>query len=207
MKSGGGIGGQSPLRGRAELAEQLKLARPPSCRQDHGHGCSRRAKIVLAEGEEPVPKSSGLLAKSLKVRAAQRRKGMARFAVQTAEGFFRGETFYAAFIEFGHKVGSRKLANRKQVLAQPFLKPAFERGADDSGGCHHGSNQARTVRLGQMIRSDLRNYLASSLSIGQRIYPIALPQSCRASLPYLLACHRRPRSQPEIGDRLSHSHL
>lgn len=34
-----------------------------------------------------------------------------------------------------------------------------------------------------MIRSDLRAYLASNLSIGQRIYPVALPQS--AVLPCL----------------------
>lgn len=126
MKAGGGIGGTIRLEGAAELEKKLNALDRKVANTISKKAVRAGAKTVLAKAKQLVPKKSKLLSKSLKVRAGKRRKGTVRFSVQTKDGFFQGETFYAAFVEFGHKAGSRKLENRKEVPAHPFLEPAFE---------------------------------------------------------------------------------
>lgn len=94
------------------------------------------AKVVLAQAKANAPKRTGLLRRSLKVRAGKARKGFTQFRVQTAAGSFKGETFYGAFVEFGHKIGKRSSALRDykratgqdprgEVPANPFIARAF----------------------------------------------------------------------------------
>jgi HK97 gp10 family phage protein len=103
------------------------------------------AKIILAESKIRAPKKSGLLARSLKVRSGKRRRGTARMVVQTKDGDYRGETFYGAFVYFGHRIGSRKLGDRRKVAkANPFLKDAFE----------HAKHRA-TAELTNVLRDEI----------------------------------------------------
>jgi len=126
MKAGGGIGGAIRLEGAAELEKKLRSLDAKVANKISKKAVRAGAKVVLTKAKQLVPKKSKLLSKSLKVRAGKRRKGTIRVSVQTKDGFFQGETFYAAFVEFGHKAGSRKLASRTEVPAHPFLAPAFE---------------------------------------------------------------------------------
>jgi len=58
-------------------------------------------KIVASRVKALVPVDSGLTRSSVKVRAAKRsRKGFG-INVQIGEGDYKGETFYAAFVEYG----------------------------------------------------------------------------------------------------------
>lgn len=59
------------------------------------------AKIVLARAKQNVPAESGALKKSLKVRAGKRSRNTISIRVATGKGWFTGETFYGAFVEFG----------------------------------------------------------------------------------------------------------
>lgn len=88
------------------------------------------AKEILDEAVRRAPKRSGALAKSLKVKAAKRSrktKDRVSFNVITAQGWFKGETFYAGFQELGWKRGSRKKAgSRPKVPGREFLRGALK---------------------------------------------------------------------------------
>ena len=97
------------------------------------------AKIVQAETKSLAPVQTGLLKKSLKVRAMKRKKGRIGINVQMGAGDYKGETFYGAFVEYGHKLGKRtngiKRAQKKgaavgdsrpMVPGQHFMERAFD---------------------------------------------------------------------------------
>lgn len=111
-------------------------------------GLRPAAKLVQTQAKANIPSKSGKGSASLKVRAGKRsRKYPDRVSINviTAAGWFRGETFYMAFDEFGFKLGSRKaytmtrsdgttytahklgtryVTQRKQVSAKRWLKNA-----------------------------------------------------------------------------------
>ena len=82
------------------------------------------AKVILAVAETNAPKRSGFMASMIKIRSSSRpSKGIFRSSVGVGEKDWTGPAFYASFILFGHKVGSRKLGdNRKSVAANEFLR-------------------------------------------------------------------------------------
>lgn len=85
------------------------------------------AKLPLTLAKATAPVRTGFLKKSLKVRSGRGRKGIIRILVGTGAKWFKGAAFYAAFVIFGYKVGSRKLGDkRKQVAPNPFLSNAYE---------------------------------------------------------------------------------
>ncbi|HUX02739.1 MAG TPA: HK97-gp10 family putative phage morphogenesis protein [Phycisphaerae bacterium] len=88
---------------------------------------------AIDEAAEPIwkemvakcPVKSGALFRSLE-KKRRTRKGLPALTMGPKGGFFKGKTFYAAFVELGHLAGSRKLGSgRKLVPAHPFMRPAF----------------------------------------------------------------------------------
>lgn len=74
-------------------------------------------KMVLAQAKQNVPVASGALKKSLKVRAGKRtRKNVISIRVATADDWFKGDTFYGAFIEFG----------TVRIKAQHYVQRAYD---------------------------------------------------------------------------------
>jgi HK97 gp10 family phage protein len=88
----------------------------------------RGAEPLRDEARSKCPANTGTLAKSIRITtSAKPSKGTARARVQTGQGYFKGETFYGAFVEFGHFIGSRaKGAARQFCAARPFLRPAHD---------------------------------------------------------------------------------
>lgn len=98
------------------------------------------AKIIRDEAQQNAPVLSGQLKKSIKVRAAKsRRRGVIRLQVQTADGDYAGDEFYASFIEYGFmKQETRRLEDGSLISLKrgsgtptyfpprPFMRPAFE---------------------------------------------------------------------------------
>jgi HK97 gp10 family phage protein len=84
-------------------------------------------KIVQKAAKANAPVKSGALKKAIKIRAGKRVTGKQSVFIGTSDKAFVGKMFYAAFIEFGHKQGSRKLGNeRKDIAANPFMENAYE---------------------------------------------------------------------------------
>ena len=88
---------------------------------------------AIDEAAEPIwkdmvvkcPVKSGDLFRSLE-KKRRTRKGLPALTMGPKGGFFKGKTFYAAFVELGHLSGARKLGSgRKLVPAHPFMRPAF----------------------------------------------------------------------------------
>lgn len=71
-------------------------------------------------------RESGKLEKSIKVRAVKRtRRGIGvRVTTGRAGNDFDGETFYGAFVEYGHKTGARGSSGRRDVKALRFMANA-----------------------------------------------------------------------------------
>ena len=80
------------------------------------------AKEVLVKAKEGAPHETGLLERSLTVRAAKlrRRSGDVGASVTTREGLFSGDTFYGGFQEFGWI-----MRNGQYNPGRPFLRPAI----------------------------------------------------------------------------------
>lgn len=77
------------------------------------------AKIVNDAAKSDAPVRSGKLRKAYRVRAAKRsrkNKHLVTIRPQIGAGDFKGETFYGAFGEFGHRVGPRRLGNARAIV-------------------------------------------------------------------------------------------
>lgn len=73
------------------------------------------AELVADTARNKCPVDSGALKASIKVRAFSR-KGLMGFRIGTPKGFFKGDEFYAGFIEYG----------TAHMAARPFLRPALQ---------------------------------------------------------------------------------
>ncbi len=124
--------GDIRLEGGPELERKLAALDRKVAFKISSQALRAGAKVVLKATKARAPKRSGQLRKALRVRAGKRRKGSIRFSVLTSDKDYTGDTFYAAFVTFGHKVGSRKLANRKSVPADPFMEDAFNASRDEA---------------------------------------------------------------------------
>ena len=91
--------------------------------------CRAAAKEVLPEVKNLAPERSGATKKSLKIRAAKRRnKFTAAVLIQTRKGDFKGDEFYAAFVEYGTKERIVKKTGKSAGSVRPheFMKRGFE---------------------------------------------------------------------------------
>jgi HK97 gp10 family phage protein len=96
-----------------------------------------RAKAPVYNGPPRPDVQPGLLRDSLKVTVRAKEEEVTA-TVSTSEGDYKGDDFYASFIEFGHKVGKRpgkargvKVEDgRPTVAPRPFLRPAFDNNKD-----------------------------------------------------------------------------
>lgn len=96
------------------------------------------AKMYQRAIQTEAPAVTGALAKSFKVRAAKRsrtNKGKVTVQARSDALEFKGDTFYGAFVHFGHRLGKR--ATRKKlrsprrdrralVEGNPFVKRAAQ---------------------------------------------------------------------------------
>jgi HK97 gp10 family phage protein len=94
------------------------------------------ARPILAAAKANCPVGTGELKKSLRLRVRKKTKpGTYAVQIQAGKyGEFKGDQFYAAFVELGHRVGSRKLGNaRAMVPANPFMRRAADTTKDRAG--------------------------------------------------------------------------
>jgi HK97 gp10 family phage protein len=93
------------------------------------------AKIFQKAAQSAAPVASGLTKSAIKIRAGKAKKGTYRLNVGVGASDYQGETFYAAFVLYGHKVGSRKLGDaRTLVPANNWLLKAKEKSEQQVAG-------------------------------------------------------------------------
>jgi HK97 gp10 family phage protein len=89
------------ITGLVEIQAKLKTLAPRVANKVVRQSLRAGAKIVQKQTAANAPVHTGLTAHSVKVRAIKRTKGMIGVAVQIGKGSYLGETYYAAFVEFG----------------------------------------------------------------------------------------------------------
>lgn len=123
--------------GLKELEEALAELSPKVMQEVEKTTLREIAKPVLADVKSNAPKGATLrLSESFKIRAMRRKKGRVGVQIITSKGWFQGETFYAAFQEFGWRVGKRKTVHRReaketfdkrrQIPGKHFVEKAYD---------------------------------------------------------------------------------
>ncbi len=125
------------VEGLEELVSALKQLPEKLERQVLRRAIKTAALPMLARAKELCPVETGRLRDSLRLRMrANKKKGVAAL-IEIGPGAFKGDTYYGAMVELGHKTGRRPRSaleafrqeftgSRKQVAAHPFLRPAFD---------------------------------------------------------------------------------
>ena len=148
---------QIRVEGWEVVAARLKALGPKLARKVIRQALRNGAKIINAEAVANVDKDNapewqdtGNLKRAIRVRAGKRRRGYITVKSTVGKAWFKGETFYGAFREWGHKIGkrasnemlgirSRKRRNegekaaaaaanesRAEVRPYPFMEPAYK---------------------------------------------------------------------------------
>ena len=118
------------IEGAKEIEKALKQLTKAQGRAAIRKGCRAGAKITQRAAKQIAPRKTGLLAKSIKVRAIKRSRTKVGVMVTTgsSSNLFTGKTFYGAFQEWGWKVGKRPGKGspdaRRKVQGKFFLKKA-----------------------------------------------------------------------------------
>ena len=115
--AGSAISGSVELRGAKELNDILEQLPAALAKGILRKAMREAARPILKRAKENCPVDSGELRRSLKIRAIKRNSaGRVGVVVSTDKGFFKGDTFYGAFLEFG----------TSRMPARPYIRPAFD---------------------------------------------------------------------------------
>lgn len=115
------------LHGDVELIRKLNSLPGRVQRGAFRTAARKSGKILASEQKRRAPVESGQTKRAIKVRAIKRTRTGVGVTVGTSQKDYTGDQFYAAFVEYGHKQGHRRLgANRVFIPARPFLRPAFD---------------------------------------------------------------------------------
>src|SRR4051812_6719809 len=116
MAEGEQIGGLVRVEGMKELAAKLDDLESKVVRKVTSQALRAGAKVTLAAAMSTMPVKSGALRGSLKVRAGRYKKGFVSISVGIGKQWFTGDQFYGAFVEFGHRLGRRKLGDKRHKI-------------------------------------------------------------------------------------------
>jgi HK97 gp10 family phage protein len=129
------------LTGAKEIAIAMGKLETKLARKVASKALRAGAKVVQAEAKRIAPVKSGALRNSIKVRAGKNKKTYRSIIVGSGEKWFTGDEFYAAFVEFGHRIGkassgirrARKRGvdtaasdQRKEVEGVHYMERAYE---------------------------------------------------------------------------------
>ena len=104
------------ITGIKQIEKKLSGMETKIARKVVRQALKKAAKPILAAAKRNAPVKTGALKKSLRVRVMKKKKHRYGVMVATSAKWFTGETFYAAFVEYG----------TKHLPARPFLRPAMD---------------------------------------------------------------------------------
>jgi len=127
------------IEGVKKLEKRLKSLEPKVGKGIVRGALKDAAKPLLQEAKERVPVKSGDLKKSLRVRTMKRKKGRYGVEMATKDGWFKGDQYYGAFLEFG----------TKNMPAKPFMRPAYDNKKDEAASIIKSRIKSGLKRLGK----------------------------------------------------------
>lgn len=133
------------IYGLEPLLEKLRRLEEGQSRAIAAQAMHAAAEPVLERAKELAPVMDealkghappGTLRDSLVIKDKTRGKRRISSSVETKAGNYKGEEYYGAFVELGHKQGRRPKSGesdaRAEVEPHPYLEPAFDETVDRS---------------------------------------------------------------------------
>ena len=120
------------IEGAKELEKKLRELGAKAEKKVYRQALRAGAKVVQAAAKAKIPVDTGTLRQNIKVRGGKRSRGVISVNCVVGDGWYQGETFYGAFLEFGHFLGKRGLADRTWVPPVPFMRPAWDEQKDNA---------------------------------------------------------------------------
>jgi HK97 gp10 family phage protein len=102
-----GEGIRIKLVGDKELLRKLDRLQKKDARKAIRRGLRAGAKILAVETKRLVPKVTGAIKRAVRVRAGKRSRRYIAVLAMIGEGWFKGDSFYAAQQEMGWHAGKR----------------------------------------------------------------------------------------------------
>lgn len=104
---------EAELLGVGRLLRRLNALEGKVQRKVVKKAAREAGRPMLAAARKNAPRRSGKLSKSIKLRTYRRKRTNivgARITTGSKTGDFDGDTYYGAFVEYGHKIGKRSRA-------------------------------------------------------------------------------------------------
>jgi HK97 gp10 family phage protein len=114
-------------QGMAEIILGVQALEKTFARKIASSSLRAGAKILQAAIRRNIHDVSGATGRSVKVYAGKSGKNYKSIQIGIGKKWFTGDEFYAAFVEFGHRQGNRRLGDRRQeVPGEHFMEYAYE---------------------------------------------------------------------------------
>jgi HK97 gp10 family phage protein len=139
------------VQGVAEINKALRQLAPKIQKKVLRQSIRKALKPVKAavEAEAPIGET-GQIKANVKIKSGKRQKDTLRLNVVIGAGDFKGDQFYASFVEYGHHIGSRTLGDARAFYeGNDFMKRAFDRTKDQAT-----SEVRRLILIGAMKEAD-----------------------------------------------------
>lgn len=130
-----GKGVDIKIKGAKQLAKDLGTFSKNVATKITRKALRAGAKIIQKAAKANAPKLTGLTKKSIKVRAAKKKRGRVAILVQIGAGDYQGQTFYASFLEYGVKrktenPDSESEGGNYRIQPMGFIRRAYDEKAD-----------------------------------------------------------------------------
>ena len=88
---------------------------------------------MLAAVKQEAPVETGQTKRAAKIRAVKvKKRGTIALEVRIGEGDYKGDQFYAAFVQYGHDIARPRGTVVGHVPPNPFMTRAFDRTKDQA---------------------------------------------------------------------------
>jgi len=114
------------ITGGKQITKRLNALEPKVRNKIIRKATRAAARPIASAVKRRAPVLSGMLKKSVKIRALKRSRKAKGIRVMTGKIAFQGDEFYGGFVEFGHHIGRRGVANRRFVGGVHFMEEAFD---------------------------------------------------------------------------------
>lgn len=131
MASKVGVDFRVALAGMKEAQAALRDFHPTLQKKLERKATRKAAKVVELRAKDYAPFDTGDLEEAIKVRSIKRSRNKVGASAVVGDGWYKGDQFYASFIEFGapgHKTFGR---GESPLEPQPFMRPAAEDSKDE----------------------------------------------------------------------------
>lgn len=129
---------------KENLAELDRKVQKSIVRKGVRKGC----KVLLDASRAAAPELSGKLRKNIKIRGKSSKPGTFALSVGVSAKDFTGPAFYGVFVLLGHRVGARRLGDKRKIVpANDFLQRAFD-------ATHEQAAEVAGDTIGELIQQE-----------------------------------------------------